>query len=52
MEEPFVKVKKITDPSERNLSLYFRLPNGNLQSSLKNIVWILNRPIIAALVKS
>ena len=50
--EEFVKVKKITDPSERKISLYFRLQNGNLQSYFKDIQWIINRPIISALVKS
>ena len=50
--EEFVKVKKITDVKERKLQLYFRLPDGNLQSFYKNVVWIINRPIIKALVKS
>ena len=48
----FVKVKKITDTNERKLPLYFRLPDGNLQSALKHIEWIINRPVISALVKS
>lgn len=48
----FVKVKNITDPSVRMLNLYFRLPDGTLQSCSKDIKWIINRPIILALVKS
>ena len=48
----FVKVKNINDSSERKLNLYFRLPDGALQSFSKDIKWIINRPIILALVKS
>ena len=50
--EEFVKVKKITDIKERKLQLYFRLPDGNLQNYPKHIEWIINRPVILALVKS
>ena len=49
---PFDSVKRMGNPADRVIELYFKLENGQRQSMKKTLSWVILRPYILRAVKS